>query len=98
MPSALRFRVPVQGQGIGGGVGQESGVEWHHVYALAADANGATKWSRQKNYTGFTHDTEFLTRHRNRGSGGKMDRWEKSTDSSTIATMTDAGLSAATPI
>jgi hypothetical protein len=98
MPSALRFRVPVQGQGIGGGVGQESGVEWSHVYNLAGAANGYTKWSRQWNLTGFTHDTEFHVRTRNQGSGGRHQRWEKSTDASTIATMTDAGLSAATPI
>jgi hypothetical protein len=89
MTSALRFRLPVQGEGI-----QETGigVEWSHVYGLAGDANGYPKWSRQKNYTGFTHDTEYLMRLRNRGSGGKHQIWEKSTDGSTIATMTDTGL------
>lgn len=98
MPSPLRFRLPVQGQGIGGGVGQESGVEWHHVYALGGDLNGLTKWSRQKNYTGFTHDTEYLMRLRNRGSGGRHLTVLKSTDASTVLQVTDTGLTTALAI
>jgi len=90
MPSALRFRVPAQGAGIG--PHQESGVEWSHVYNLAGAANGYTKWSRQWNLTGFTHDTEFHVKIRNRGSGGRHLDILKSTDSTRVLAVTDTGL------
>lgn len=95
MPSPLRFRLPVQGEGI-----EETGigVEWSHAYQYGADAAGYSKWSRQKLYTGFSHDSEFLMVLRNRGSGGKHFWVQKSTDASTVLQITDAGLSLATAL
>jgi hypothetical protein len=98
MPSALRFRVPRQGQGIGGGVGQESGVEWSHVFNLAGAANGYAKWGRQWNLVSFSHDTEFLMKLRNLGSGGRHLDILKSTDGSRVLAVTDTGLTTALAI
>jgi microcystin-dependent protein len=66
--------------------------EWAHLYQVLGTFNGFTKWSRLLNATGLTDDSNFFFRLRNRGSGGKHQRWEKSTDGTTVATMTDAGL------
>lgn len=85
--SGLKFEMPVQPEGM------DTNGDWEVLARLIGDANGFLDWSRQKLYTGFTHDSEYVQVNRNRGSGGRHQQWQKSTDGSAIGEMTDAGLS-----
>lgn len=79
---AGNFRPNVQGED----------VEWHHVFQFFGTFTGKTKWSRLLNVTGGTDDSNWFFRLRNRGSGGKHLRIEKSTDGSTVLQVDDNGL------
>jgi hypothetical protein len=82
--SGLKFENPTQPEGM------DTNEDWRAIRQFSGDANGETAWSRQKNYTGFTHASQPLMLLRNRGAGGAV-QVQKSTDGSTLLNVTDAG-------